>query len=349
MIGGLDALASGGARISAEQLDQRRAGRTAADLASIVYTSGTTGQPKGCEITHGNLLADVRNAVAGLPEIFEAPGCSTLLFLPLAHVFARIIQVGYLESGAVLGHWPDMNTLAGGLREFRPTFLLAVPRVFEKVYDGAQQQASASKAGARIFAAAEQTAIAWSKARDGAAGGRGPGPALRLRHALFDRLVYGRLRAAVGGRMRYAMSGGAPLGERLGYFFRGAGIMVLEGYGMTETAGAVTMNRPGRSKIGTVGQPLPGVGHPDGWRRRDPGQGPERLSRLLAQRRRDPRGAGPGWLAADGRHGHRGRRGLPAGDRPDARNWSSPPAACTSRLPCSRTGSARTRWSASAW
>ena len=260
MIGGLDALASGGAQIGDEQLKQRRTVRTAADLASIVYTSGTTGQPKGCQITHGNLLADVRNAVGGLPEIFEAPGCSTLLFLPLAHVFARIIQVGYMESGAVLGHWPDMNTLAGGLREFRPTFLLAVPRVFEKVYDGAQQQASVSKAGARIFSAAAETAIAWSKARDGAAAGRGPGLALRLRHALFDRLVYSRLRAAVGGRMRYAMSGGAALGEQLSYyFFRGAGIMALEGYGMTETAGAATMNRPNRSKIGTVGQPLPGV------------------------------------------------------------------------------------------
>src|ERR1035437_4294306 len=128
MIGGLDALASDGAQISAEQLEQRQPGTTAEDLATIVYTSGTTGRPKGCRLTHGNLLADVRNAVGALPEIFETPGCSTLLFLPLAHVFARIIQVGYLESGAVLGHWPDMNTLAEGLREFRPTFLLAPPR-----------------------------------------------------------------------------------------------------------------------------------------------------------------------------------------------------------------------------
>jgi long-chain acyl-CoA synthetase len=255
MTGELDALASGGARIGTEELEQRRTGRTAADLASIVYTSGTTGQPKGCQITHGNLLADVRNAVAALPEIFEVPGCSTLLFLPLAHVFARIIQVGYLEAGAILGHWPDMGTLAEGLREFHPTFLLAVPRVFEKVYDGAQQQASASAAGARIFAAAAQTAVAWSTARDGA----GPGLALRLRHAVFGRLVYRRLRAAIGGRIQYAISGGAPLGEQLGHFFRGAGITVLEGFGMTETTGAVTVNRPGRNKIGTVGQPLPGA------------------------------------------------------------------------------------------
>ncbi len=259
MTGALDTLAPEAAQIGAEQLEQRRTGRTAADLATIVYTSGTTGRPKGCGLTHGNLLADVRNAVGALPEIFQIADCSTLLFLPLAHVFARIIQVGYLESGAVLGHWPDMNTLADGLREFRPTFLLAVPRVFEKVYDSAQRQASAPRARARIFAAAAETAIAWSEAGDRAASGRRNGLALRLRHALFDRLVYGRMRAAVGGRMRYAVSGGAPLGERLAHFFRGAGITVLEGYGMTESAGAATVNRPGRNKIGTVGQPLPGV------------------------------------------------------------------------------------------
>jgi long-chain acyl-CoA synthetase len=253
MTGGLDALVSGGAQISPEQLEQRRTGRTATDLASIVYTSGTTGRPKGCELTHGNLLAVVRNAIAALPEIFEAPGCSTLLFLPLAHALARIVQVGCVESGAILGHWPDLNTLADGLPEFRPTFLIAVPRVFEKVYESAQRQAAASKATTRIFAAAADTAIAWSKAGDGA------GPALRLRHALFGRLVYRRLRAAVGGSLQYAISGGAPLGERLGHFFRGAGITVLEGYGMTETTGPATMNRPGRNKVGTVGQPLPGV------------------------------------------------------------------------------------------
>ena len=253
MTGGLDALVSGGAQISPEQLEQRRTGRTAADLASIVYTSGTTGRPKGCELTHGNLLAVVRNAIAALPEIFEAPGCSTLLFLPLAHALARIVQVGCVESGAILGHWPDLGTLADGLPEFRPTFLIAVPRVFEKVYESAQRQAAASKATTRIFAAAADTAIAWSKACDGA------GPALRLRHALFGRLVYRRLRAAVGGSLQYAISGGAPLGERLGHFFRGAGITVLEGYGMTETTGPATMNRPGRNKVGTVGQPLPGV------------------------------------------------------------------------------------------
>jgi len=259
MIDAPDALASYGAQVSEEQLARCRASRMAADLATIVYTSGTTGRPKGCELTHGNLLADVRNAVAALPEIFKVPGASTLLFLPLAHSFARIIQVGVLEAGVILGHWPQITTLADGLAEFRPTFLLAVPRVFEKTYESAERQAAGSKATARIFAAATRTAITLSKASDGAAAGRRAGSALRLRHALLDRLVYSKVRSAVGGNIQFAISGGAPLSERLGHFFRGAGITVLEGYGLTETTAAATVNRPGRNKIGTVGQPLPGV------------------------------------------------------------------------------------------
>ena len=254
-------LASGSAAadVSDEQLEQHRTARKAADLATIIYTSGTTGRPKGCEISHGNLLSDVRNAVEGsLEDVFELAGSSTLLFLPLAHSFARIIQVGCLESGSILGHWPDSRTLAEALPEFQPTFLLAVPRVFEKVFASAQQQASASPVKRRIFDAAVATAIAWSKAAsdDSSAG---PSQALRLRHALFDRLVYSRLRAAVGGKVTYAVSGGAPLGERLGHFFRGSGITILEGYGLTETSAAATVNRPARNKIGTVGLPLPGV------------------------------------------------------------------------------------------
>ncbi|MGO8886056.1 MAG: AMP-dependent synthetase/ligase [Streptosporangiaceae bacterium] len=257
MTGALDGLAAGGEQISADRFEQHRTARRAVDLASIVYTSGTTGRPKGCGLTHGNLLADVCNAVGALPEIFETPGCSTLLFLPLAHAFARIVEVGCLEPAAVLGHWPDMSTLADGLAEFRPTFLAGVPRLFEKTYNSAQQQASASKAMARTFTAAAAAAVAWSKAHDDEAAG--PGAGLALRHALFERLVYRRLRSALGGRLQYAISGGAPLGERLGHFFRGAGITVLEGYGLTEATGAATMNRPARNKIGTVGQPLPGV------------------------------------------------------------------------------------------
>jgi long-chain acyl-CoA synthetase len=252
----LGELATTGGDVSDDQLRERRTGRRAADLATIIYTSGTTGRPKGCELTHRNLLMAVRNAVHGaLPDIFEVNGGATLLFMPLAHVFARIIEVGCLESGAVLGHWPDSATVADGLREFRPTFLLAVPRVFEKVFNTAQQHASASPVKRKIFAAAVSTSVACSEAQD--AGSVPVG--LRLRHRLFDALVYGKLRAAIGGRVRYAVSGGAPLGERLGHFFRGAGVTVLEGYGMTETSAAATVNKPARNKIGTVGQPLPGV------------------------------------------------------------------------------------------
>jgi long-chain acyl-CoA synthetase len=255
-IDGLDEITAGGTQVSDEQLAGQRAARTADDLATIIYTSGTTGRPKGCALTHRNLLADVRNAVAGaLPEVFEIDGGCTLLFLPLAHSFARIIQVGCLESGAILGHWPDASKLAEGLPEFRPTFLLAVPRVFEKVFNSAQQQAAASGVKRRIFQAAVDAAVAWSRSLDSG----GPGPGVRLRHGLYDRLVYAKLRDAVGGRVQYAVSGGAPLGERLGHFFRGVGLTVLEGYGLTETSAAAVVNKPTRNKIGTVGQPLPGV------------------------------------------------------------------------------------------
>ncbi|HEX6934770.1 MAG TPA: long-chain fatty acid--CoA ligase [Streptosporangiaceae bacterium] len=245
-------VAAAGDDVSNEDLAARMAGRGAEDLATIIYTSGTTGRPKGCELTHRNLLSGGRNAVEGaLHELFEMEGSSTLLFLPLAHSFARIIQVACIEGGAVLQHWEDSSTLAHALPETSPLFLLAVPRVFEKVFNSAQQQAAASGAKSRIFRAAADTAIAHSRG--------GAGRALKLRHALFDRLVYSKLRAAVGGNVKYAVSGGAPLGERLGHFFRGAGITVLEGYGLTETSAAAMVNRPSRNKIGTVGLPIPGT------------------------------------------------------------------------------------------
>jgi long-chain acyl-CoA synthetase len=256
-VDGLDQLANPDDIVTDQQVVAARKARTAGDLATIIYTSGTTGRPKGCELTHRNLLSAVRNAVEGsLVELFQEPGASTLLFMPLAHVFARVVEIGCLESGAVLGHWPDTSTVAEGLREFRPTFLLAVPRVFEKVFNTAQQTASASPAKARIFAAATATAIAASEAMSA---GKAASLGLRLRHAVFGLLVYRKLRAAIGGRVTYAISGGAPLGERLGHFFRGAGITVLEGYGMTETSAAAAVNKPSRNKVGTVGQPVPGV------------------------------------------------------------------------------------------
>jgi long-chain acyl-CoA synthetase len=257
----LQALTARGGVIDDEQAEARRRGVAASDLATIVYTSGTTGRPKGCELTHANLLADTRNAAAGaLTEVFEVGGGSTLLFLPLAHAFARIIQVACLESGIVLGHTASISDLVPDLASFRPTFLLAVPRVFEKVFNTAQQQASQSPVKSRIFAAATDTAVAYSQALDARdRGGSGPGPALVVRHRVFDRLVYAKLRAAVGGRVQFAVSGGAALGERLGHFFRGVGITILEGYGMTELTAAATANRPTRNKIGTVGLPIPGA------------------------------------------------------------------------------------------
>jgi long-chain acyl-CoA synthetase len=264
LIDTIGVVTAGGTAITDEEVSQRIAARTADDLATIIYTSGTTGRPKGCELTHRNLLSGGRNAVQGaLAELFEIAGSSTLLFLPLAHSFARIIQVACIEGGAIIEHWPDSSALATGLAETRPVFLLAVPRVFEKVFNSAQQQAAASGVKKKIFRAAADTAIAYSRAQSvtpaADAPGRGAGSALKARHALFDRLVYSKLRAAVGGRVRYAVSGGAPLGERLGHFFRGAGITVLEGYGLTETSAAAVVNRPSRNKIGTVGLPIPGT------------------------------------------------------------------------------------------
>jgi long-chain acyl-CoA synthetase len=252
----LDKLIAAGVDVSAETLAARTGTATSTDLATIIYTSGTTGRPKGCKLTHENLLAGVRNAFMGpLAAIHSQPQASTLLFLPLAHVFARIIEVGCLDAGVVVGHCKDMSDLLPDLASFRPTFVLAVPRVFEKVYSGAEQRAIGEGKG-KIFARAAHTAVGYSKALDGP---RGPGLALRAEHALFDRLVYGKLRAALGGRATVAVSGGAALAERLGHFFRGVGVTILEGYGPTETTAAIAVNRPDRQKIGTVGLPLPGV------------------------------------------------------------------------------------------
>jgi long-chain acyl-CoA synthetase len=254
--GSLAALTESGRAVSDEAIAERAATAKASDVATVIYTSGTTGRPKGCEVTHQNLLADVRNAFLGPLTIIageQDPG--TLLFLPLAHIFARIIEVGCLEGGIVLGHCGDINALLPALAAFRPTFILAVPRVFEKVYNGAEQRAVSERKGA-IFSRAAEAAIGYSRALDTPGG---PALGVRAQHALFDKLVYGKLRAALGGRVQYAVSGGAALSERLCHFFRGIGVTVLQGYGLTETTGATTVNRPDRNKIGTVGQPLPGV------------------------------------------------------------------------------------------
>ncbi|SDQ33339.1 long-chain fatty acid--CoA ligase [Quadrisphaera sp. DSM 44207] len=251
--GDLERLAAEGAAAGDEELQARRRGARGDDLATIIYTSGTTGRPKGCQLTHANFVVLSKNAIHAVPEVFSAEGASTLLFLPLAHVFGQFIQVLCLASPVTLGHAADIKNLTTDLATFRPTFLLAVPRVFEKVYNGAEQKAIASGRG-RVFARAAQVAERYSRALDDG----GPGLGLRAQHALFDRLVYSRLRAALGGRAQYAVSGSAPLGERLGHFFRGAGIVVLQGYGLTETTAPTCVTLPGSLRIGTVGPPLPG-------------------------------------------------------------------------------------------
>ncbi len=252
--GVIDELKTAGVGVSDEVLEARRATLDPDTLATIIYTSGTTGRPKGCMLTHRNFMFEVDNVVNGLPEVFLAPGSSTLLFLPIAHVFGRAIQLGCVRAGVRLAHAPDIKELLPGLQSFRPTFLLAVPRVFEKIYNSAQQKANADGKG-KIFDTAAQVAIDYSTSLDAG----GPGVVLRLKHALFDRLVYSKLRAAMGGNMRWTVSGGAPLGARLGHFFRGINVTILEGYGLTETSAATTVNRPTTIRIGTVGQPLPGA------------------------------------------------------------------------------------------
>jgi long-chain acyl-CoA synthetase len=252
----LDKLVAASSDVGDETVAERATAAAAADVATIIYTSGTTGRPKGCELTHENLLSVVRNTFMGpLAGIHASGESSTMLFLPLAHVFARVIEIGCLEAGIVLGHCEDMGNLLPELASFQPTFVLAVPRVFEKVYNGAEQRAIGEGKG-KIFARAARTAVGYSEALDRPGG---PGLALRAEHALFDRLVYGKLRAALGGRATVAVSGGAALAERLGHFFRGAGVTILEGYGLTETTAAIAVNRPDRQKIGTVGMPLPGA------------------------------------------------------------------------------------------
>ena len=251
--GGLDALARAGQGAEAGEVARRRAAVTAETLATIVYTSGTTGRSKGCMISHGNLTGAVcaTIAVPGVREQMLTADASGLLFLPLSHILARVVVLCLVHAGKRVGFLPDPNQLPGALLTFRPTILLTVPRVLEKVATAARQQAEA-EGHQRMFAAAEATAQAWSRS------GRRAGVLLRLRHALFARSVYARLRRALGGRVAWVISGGAPLNQDLGHFLHGAGLTVIEGWGMTETAGEVTMNRPAVQRIGSVGLPLPG-------------------------------------------------------------------------------------------
>jgi long-chain acyl-CoA synthetase len=250
---GLPALVEAGRTVSDEEVQRRLSGLGPDSLATVIYTSGTTGQPKGCRLTHGNFLVECRAAISALPELFEHPDASTLLFLPLAHVFGRMIQVAVVMNGTRLAH-SDPARLPKDLLSFRPTFVLAVPRIFEKLHDTARRKAVSDGRG-RVFDLAAATAVAYSEALEAG----GPGAVLRVRHAAYDRLVYSRLRAALGGNTRWSISGGAPLAGRLAHFFRGAGVTVLEGYGLTETTAAATVNTRERMRVGTVGRPLDGV------------------------------------------------------------------------------------------
>jgi long-chain acyl-CoA synthetase len=251
--GDLDKLVEQGKGVERATLDARHGALAPDTLATIIYTSGTTGRPKGCELTHGNFLFDIASTTEGLNEFYNETG-STLLFLPLAHVFGRIIQLGSTANRVRVGHTADVKNLLPDLAAFQPTFLLSVPRVFEKVYNASKQKAHAEGHG-KIFDFAEKVAIQYSEALDKG----GPGLLLKSQHAVAERLVYGKLRAALGGKVTHCVSGGAPLGTRLGHFFRGIGVTILEGYGLTETSAGSTLNLPGAIKIGTVGRAIPGT------------------------------------------------------------------------------------------
>ena len=252
--GDLDRLMALGRDVPDEELARARSGLDRTSVATIIYTSGTTGRPKGVQLTHGNFLDLVENAIGKLGAAVLAPGSSTLLFLPLAHVFARFVEVLCVAASVRMGHTADAKAVVEDFGTFRPTFILAVPRVFERVFNAAEAKAAAGGKD-KIFHRAATVAIAFSEAFDQG----GPGLSLRLQHALFDKLVYSKMRAAMGGQVRYAVSGGGPLGTRLGHFFRGIGINILEGYGLTETTAPVAVNVPDKVKIGTVGPPLPGT------------------------------------------------------------------------------------------
>ena len=251
--GALAQLSESGSEIDDAEIERRRNLAVGSDIATLIYTSGSTGRPKGCVLTHSNFVDLSRNAGAALTQVVHQEGASTLLFVTLAHVFARFLSVLSVYGGVRVGHQADTSQLLPALGSFKPTFLLAVPRVFEKVYNSAEQKTESEGKG-NIFRAAAKVAVAHSEALDA---GKVPFM-LGLKFKLFDRLVYAKLRERLGGRVRFAVSGSAPLSHYLGHFYRSLGVKILEGYGLTETTAPVCVNLPDHFKIGTVGPPLPG-------------------------------------------------------------------------------------------
>ncbi|GGZ16214.1 long-chain acyl-CoA synthetase [Streptomyces nitrosporeus] len=263
--GALAELVAAGARIDDEVVHRHRRAVTPDSVATVIYTSGTTGRPKGCVITHAGFMFEADTMVGRWHPVFRSrPGdeAATLLFLPLAHVFGRMVEVAALRGRVKLGHQPELSAraLMPDLVSFRPTFFLAVPYIFEKVFDAARRKAE-TEGRAGPFDKAVEVAVKYAEAMEERAFGTGPGPSagLRMQHQFFDKVVYRKIREAMGGRVRHAMSGGSGMERRLGLFFAGAGIAVFEGYGLTETTAAATANPPERTRYGTVGRPIPGT------------------------------------------------------------------------------------------
>lgn len=257
-------LVDAGVQIDDETVHRHRRAVTPDSVATVIYTSGTTGRPKGCVITHANFMFEADTMVSRWEPVFHSkPGdeAATLLFLPLAHVFGRMVEIAALRGRVKLGHQPELSAkaLMPDLVSFRPTFILAVPHIFEKVYNGARRKAEAE---GRIgpFDKSVEVAVKYAEALEERAFGTGPGPSagLRMQHQFFDKVVYKKVRDAMGGRVRHAMSGGSGMDRQLGLFFAGAGVIVYEGYGLTESTAAATANPPERTRYGTVGQPIPG-------------------------------------------------------------------------------------------
>ena len=252
----IDTLKFEGRSLPDDVVDERIAATSTNDLASLVYTSGTTGKPKGCILTHKNWLAEVRGLLTNPIGAIVGPGIRVLTFLPMAHVFSRAVSLAVAIGGATQNHWSDFSSLSVEFQRSRPNLILGVPRVFEKVRNSAAQKAADGSAIKRgIFEQAEQAAIEYSKALDTE---EGPTRIQKAKHKVFDRMVYSKIREGVGGSVRYCITGGSAMGQDLLHWFRGIGVPVYEGYGLTEVAAAVTVDFDDQ-QIGTVGPPIGGM------------------------------------------------------------------------------------------